>query len=123
MKTPPSRPSNHDPSPLGVAVIGYVPAPLTGEAVVLQTKVIGSLFTSFYVISTMANYGASARFGYLISLRCSFSLCGRHTLPSNGNRSANRKLLKLRRLVDGIIGEVRQLAKAVQRSYRWGRRA
>ena len=27
---------------------------------------MGSLFASFYVISTMTNYGASARFGYLI---------------------------------------------------------
>jgi hypothetical protein len=41
---------------------------------------------------------------------------------SGGNLSANRKLLKLRWLTDRIIGEVRQLAKAVQRSYRWGRR-
>jgi hypothetical protein len=39
------------------------------------------------------------------------------TRSSNGNLSATRKLLTSRWLTDRIIGEVRQLAKAVQNSH------
>jgi multidrug resistance protein MdtO len=37
-----------------------------GDPLLRLLWVIASLFTSFYVISTMTNYGAAARFGYLI---------------------------------------------------------
>jgi hypothetical protein len=43
-----------------------------------------------------------------------------HTLLY-GNQGSTRKLLKGRWLTDIIVGEVRQLAKAVQSPYRWGR--
>ena len=47
--------------------------------------------------------------------------CTAVTPFSNGNLSANRKLLKTRWLTGRIIDEVRQLAKAVQSSRRGGR--
>jgi multidrug resistance protein MdtO len=37
-----------------------------GEPIMRLLWVIGSLFLSFYAMSTMTNYGASSRFGYLI---------------------------------------------------------
>jgi multidrug resistance protein MdtO len=37
-----------------------------GDPLLRLLWVIGSLFASFYVISTMTNYGAATRFGYLI---------------------------------------------------------
>jgi multidrug resistance protein MdtO len=71
--------SRESPQTTGTAVKSIVAAFVLGGAYVLVSAwlffgdpllrllwVIGSLFTSFYVISTMTNYGASARFGYLI---------------------------------------------------------
>jgi multidrug resistance protein MdtO len=37
-----------------------------GDPILRLLWVVGSLFTSFFAISTMTNYGASSRFGYLI---------------------------------------------------------
>jgi multidrug resistance protein MdtO len=71
--------SKESPQATGTAVRSIVTAFVLGGAYVLISAlfffgdpelrlvwVIGSLFTSFYVISTMTNYGAAARFGYLI---------------------------------------------------------
>jgi multidrug resistance protein MdtO len=71
--------SRESPQTTGKAVTSIVAAFVLGGAYVLLSAcfffgdpllrllwVIGSLFISFYVISTMTNYGASARFGYLI---------------------------------------------------------
>ena len=71
--------SRENPQATGTVVKSIVAAFVLGGAYVLISAwlffgdpllrllwVIGSLFTSFYVISTMTNYGASARFGYLI---------------------------------------------------------
>jgi multidrug resistance protein MdtO len=71
--------SRESPQTIGKAVKSIVAAFALGAAYVLMSAwfflgdpllrllwVIGSLFTSFYAISTMTNYGASTRFGYLI---------------------------------------------------------
>jgi multidrug resistance protein MdtO len=71
--------SRESPQTTGKAVKSIVAAFVIGGAYVLASAwvflgdpllrllwVIGSLFISFYVISTMTNYAASARFGYLI---------------------------------------------------------
>ena len=71
--------SRESPQTTGTAVKSIVAAFVLGGAYVLFSAwfffgdpllrllwVIGSLFTSFYVINTVANYGAAARFGYLI---------------------------------------------------------
>ena len=71
--------SRESPQTTGTAVKSIVAAFVLGGAYVLISAflffgdpllrllwVIGSLFASFYVISTMTNYGAAARFGYLI---------------------------------------------------------
>jgi multidrug resistance protein MdtO len=71
--------SRESPQATGTAVKSIVAAFVLGGAYVLISAsffladpllrllwVIGSLFTSFYVMSTMTNYAASARFGYLI---------------------------------------------------------
>jgi multidrug resistance protein MdtO len=71
--------SRETPQTTGAAVKSIVAAFVLGGAYVLISAcfffgdplprllwVIGSLFVSFYVISTMTNYGAAARFGYLI---------------------------------------------------------
>src|ERR1700689_1328299 len=71
--------SRESPQTTGRAVKSIVAAFIIGGAYVLFSAwfffgdpllrllwVVGSLFTSFYVISTMTNYGAAARFGYLI---------------------------------------------------------
>jgi len=71
--------SRESPQTIGKAVTSIVAAFVLGGAYVLISAyffsgdpllrllwVIGSLFISFYAISTMTNYGASSRFGYLI---------------------------------------------------------
>jgi multidrug resistance protein MdtO len=71
--------SRESPQTTGTAVKSIVSAFVLGGAYVLISAcfffgdplprllwVIGSLFASFYVISTMTNYDAAARFGYLI---------------------------------------------------------
>jgi multidrug resistance protein MdtO len=71
--------SRESPQTIGKAVKSIVAAFALGGAYVLMSTwvflgdpllrllwVIGSLFASFYAISTMTNYGASSRFGYLI---------------------------------------------------------
>ncbi len=71
--------SRESPQTIGKAVKSIVAAFVLGGAYVLISAcfffgdplprllwVIGSLFISFYAISTMTNYGASSRFGYLI---------------------------------------------------------
>jgi multidrug resistance protein MdtO len=71
--------SREPPQTTGTAVKSIVAAFVLGGAYVLFSAwfffgdpllrllwVVGSLFTSFYVINTMTNYGAAARFGYLI---------------------------------------------------------
>jgi multidrug resistance protein MdtO len=71
--------SRESPQTIGKAVKSIVAACALGGAYVLMSTwvflgdpllrllwVIGSLFASFYAISTMTNYGASSRFGYLI---------------------------------------------------------
>ena len=71
--------SRESPQTTGTAVKSIVAAFVLGGVYVLISAwfflgdpllrllwVIGSLFASFYVISTMTNYAASARFGYLI---------------------------------------------------------
>ena len=71
--------SRESPQTTGTAVKSIVAAFVLGGAYVLFSAwfffgdpllrllwVVGSLFTSFYVINTMTNYGAAARFGYLI---------------------------------------------------------
>src|SRR5277367_2519222 len=71
--------SRESPQTIGKAAKSIVAAFVLGGAYVLISAcfffgdplprllwVIGSLFLSFYVISTMTNYGASSRFGYLI---------------------------------------------------------
>jgi multidrug resistance protein MdtO len=71
--------SRESPETIGKSVESIVTAFALGGAYVLASAwvflgdpllrllwVIGSLFTSFYAISTMTNYGASTRFGYLI---------------------------------------------------------
>jgi multidrug resistance protein MdtO len=71
--------SRETPQTTGTAVKSIVAAFVLGGAYVLLSArfffadplprllwVIGSLFASFYVISTVTNYGAAARFGYLI---------------------------------------------------------
>ena len=71
--------SRESPQTIGKAVISIVAAFALGGVYVLMSAwvflgdpllrlfwVMGSLFTSFYAISAMTNYGASTRFGYLI---------------------------------------------------------
>ena len=71
--------SRESPQTIGKAVNSIVVAFALGGAYVLMSAwfffgdpllrllwVIGSLFISFYVVSTVTNYGASSRFGYLI---------------------------------------------------------
>jgi multidrug resistance protein MdtO len=71
--------SRESPQTTGTAVKSIVAGFILGGAYVLISAwlflgdpllrllwVIGSLFASFYVMSTMTNYAASARFGYLI---------------------------------------------------------
>jgi multidrug resistance protein MdtO len=71
--------SRESPQTTGKAVKSIVVAFVLGGAYVLTSSwfflgepilrllwVIGSLFLSFYAMSTMTNYGASSRFGYLI---------------------------------------------------------
>jgi multidrug resistance protein MdtO len=71
--------SRESPQTTGTAVKSIVAAFVLGGAYVLISAcfffgdplprllwIAGSLFASFYVISTMTNYGAAARFGYLI---------------------------------------------------------
>jgi multidrug resistance protein MdtO len=71
--------SRESPQTTGTAVKSIVAAFVLGGAYVLISAcfffgdplprllwIVGSLFASFYVISTMTNYGAAARFGYLI---------------------------------------------------------
>jgi multidrug resistance protein MdtO len=71
--------SRESPQTIGKAVKSIVAAFVLGGAYVLISAcfffgdplprllwVVGSLFISFYAISTMRNYGASSRFGYLI---------------------------------------------------------
>ncbi len=71
--------SRQSPQTTGKAVQSIVVAFALGGAYVLMSAwfffgdpllrllwVIGSLFISFYVVSTVTNYGASSRFGYLI---------------------------------------------------------
>ena len=71
--------SRESPQTTGTAVKSIVAAFVLGGAYVLFSAwfffgdpllrllwVVGSLFTSFYVINTVTNYGAAARFGYLI---------------------------------------------------------
>jgi multidrug resistance protein MdtO len=71
--------SRESPQTIGKAVTSIVAAFVLGGAYVLISAyffsgdpllrllwVIGSFFISFYAISTMTNYGASSRFGYLI---------------------------------------------------------
>jgi len=71
--------SRESPQTTGKAVKSIIAAFVLGGAYVLISAlffpgdpllrllwVIGSLFASFYAISTMTNYGASTRFGYLI---------------------------------------------------------
>ncbi len=51
---------------LGGAYVLFSAWVFFGDPLLRLLWVLGSLFTSFYAISTMTNYGASSRFGYLI---------------------------------------------------------
>ena len=103
--------SRESPQTTGTAVKSIVAAFVLGGVYVLISAcfffgdplprllwVIGSLFASFYVISTMTNYGAAARFGYLIIITVPLwdqpdpdrVAGGRHALGGMGHNDCER---------------------------------